>query len=291
MPGTLVKTANLRNEGGASQANRGDALKHVNFHIGTPRIASRVIQNLSKMKSVSGTGYLQFLSPKAYKDHLRAHVNGSEDMVQMAAQNAEAEAAFFRRLTRSELLVASQPAMMGHPRDVFRQGLILPGAEDRVSRLSTLFAGQALDLHLTITNQADYIRMLQGDIAMEPLVEGLHDATPSWHELVLRLRKACPERRILVWDFEEPARIALPFAMTMLSFDEALMEELREPVAEAIRVTALLPKILQRTVVPEEFLEELDAQYDDDLTAIEGIDNVVLIRSNLIPDDLQLQID
>jgi hypothetical protein len=282
---------NMGNDSRAEQTRVGGALKHINFHIGAPRIASRIIQSLSKVKAVSETAYLQFLTPKAYKEHLRAHVNASSDMLQLAAGDRDAEEAFYRRLTRSELLVASQPAMMGHPRDVFREGLILPGAEERVARLSQLFTDQRLDLHLAITNQADYIRILQGDIDMEDVVQSLHDGTPSWHELIERLRRACPERRILVWDFEEPARIALPFAMTMLSVDEALIGEMREPIAEAIRVTALMPRILQRNVVPEDFLEELDAQYEDDLTAIEAMENMVLIRSNLIPEDLHLTID
>jgi hypothetical protein len=265
-------------------------LRHINFHIGAPRIAPRIVQALSKAKSVRNAPFLEILRPKDYKNYLRHLVNGSNDILTLATQNGRAQATFLERLSQRELLVASQSAMMAHPRDVYKDGVILPGAEARVARLSHIFAETEMDLHLTITHPADYLRALQGDVEPAKLLDAFSAAVPSWHEFAIRLRDACPNRRLLVWDFEAPDRIALAFAMTMVSFDEEMSGSLRAPVAEAIRVSTLMPKILDRNLVPEGLLVQLDARYEEDLTALDNMENTVLIRSDLIPEELRLAV-
>lgn len=263
-------------------------LRHINFHIGAPRIASRIVQTLGKMQPTLGTPHVEMLSQKDYKNYFRHLVNGSNDILTLATQDGRAQAAFLGQLRGAELLVASQPGLMGHPRDVFRDGLILPGAEDRVARLSQIFIDTDLDLHLAITHPADYLRALQGDISLTKVMGGFHGSVPSWLEFATRLRRACPNRRLLVWDFEAPDKVALAFAMTMLSVDETHLTGLKAPVAEALQVSTLLPMIMDQQAVPNDLMAQLDARYEEDLNALDQLDNTVLIRSNLIPEDLWL---
>lgn len=242
------------------------------------------------MQLVRSAPHVEMLGQKDYKKYFRHLVNGSNDILTLATQDGRAQASFIGQLRGAELLVASQPGLMGHPRDVFKEGLILPDAEQRVARLSQIFHDKDLDLHLAITHQADYLRALQGDIALTKVLGGFQDGVPSWYEFATRLRRACPDRRLLVWDFEAPDKIALAFAMTMLSVDEALLPELKDPVSEALRVRALLPRIMDPNAVPEAMMAQLDAQYEEDLNGLDQLENTVLIRSNLIPEDLWLTI-
>lgn len=242
------------------------------------------------MEAVFSPPHVEMLNQKDYKKYFRHLVNGSNDILNLATQDGRAQAAFLGNLRGADLLVASQPGLMGHPRDVFRDGMILPGAEDRVARLSQIFVDTDLDLHLAITHPADYLRALQGDIALTKVMDGFHNTVPSWLEFAVRLHKACPNRRLLVWDFEAPDKIALAFAMTMLSVDETHLSDLKAPVAEALRVSTLLPMIMDQQAVPNDLMARLDAQYEEDLNALDRLDNTVLIRSNLIPEDMWLTI-
>lgn len=194
---------------------------------------------------------------------------------------------FWQQLKNFEVLAASQHAMMGHPKVVFKDGAILPHAESRIERLSVLFEATTLDLHLTIMNQFHYLSRLPLEYHNTSQSQQ-DDTVPSWFELVLRIRKACPTRRILVWDFMQPERVALPFSMTVLNVDEDLSDHVRKPVSEAIAHSKLLSKVFRNDHLSDEAGQVLDAQYETDLQNIEGMENVVLVRSEKVPKDLHV---
>lgn len=265
-------------------------IQRINFHIGAPRVAMGILQSVARLKQVKSAPYLELMKPEEYRTHFRHAINASGDVCDLMAQEAVGEDPFWVRINGCQLLSASQPGMMTDPKRAFKNGQIMPQAERRIKRLSRVFEDARLDLHLTIVNQVDYIRLLQKDVDPGKIVDEFDDRAPSWYELAARIKAACPERRLLVWDFTDPARMALPFAMEMIGFDEGSTDLLTPPVNEAIRVGVLLSKILQRDMVNTEMQAILDAQYQKDLQNIDTLENTVLIRADQVPEALHVTV-
>lgn len=265
-------------------------MRRINFHIGAPRVAAGVIQSLSALKAVQSAEYLEVLTPEEYREHFGHVVTASDEVPDLTSLGVLDEDPFWVRLDACQLMAASQPTIMGRPKMVFRDGLILPQTERWIHRLSQIFAGTQLDLHLTITNQVDYIRLLQKDVDPSDILGQFDDRAPSWYELVVRIKRTCPQHRLLVWDFTDPAKVALPFAMEMIGFDEKSADLLMQHVNEAIRVDVLLSKILKRDVVHQDIQDVLDAQYDKDLQNIGALEDTILIQPGQIPQDLHIKV-
>ena len=263
-------------------------LPHINFHIGAPRIAPDIIRVAAHLREVGASGHCRLLTTNEFQRHIRPVVNGSRSISGLNSKDLAENERFWDGLRQCEVLAASHHAMMGHPKVVFKADTILPKAEDRIERLSAIFQATSLDLHLTIMNQLYYLSRLPTDYLTREDTIGLNDHVPSWFDLLARIRRACPRRRILVWDFMKPENVALPFAMTILNVDESLADRMRKPVSEAITHTKVISKIFQKSFISESVSEVLHAQYHEDLHNIESMENVVLIRGEKVPADLHV---
>ncbi len=262
-------------------------LPHVNFHIGAPRIASDIVHVAGKTRDLRHASHCRILTSKEFQKHIRPTVNGTLDVSALVDTDPEEEN-FWKSVRECEVLAASQHAMMGHPNVVFKAGTILPKAEHRIERLSALFETTSLDLHLTIMNQLAYLSRLPTNYLTQEDTGGLNDTIPSWFELVGRIRRVCPSRRILVWDFMMPETVALPFVMTVLNVDEALADAIRKPVSASIAHNNLISKVFQKSILSEDVSDILHSQYEKDLDNIETMENVVLIRGEKVPADLHV---
>ncbi|MGD9294290.1 MAG: hypothetical protein PVI41_05345 [Roseobacter sp.] len=262
-------------------------LPHINFHIGAPRIASDIVHTAGKIKELRTATHCRILTSKEFQKHIRPTVNGTLDVSTLVGADTDEEG-FWKNLRECEVLAASQHAMMGHPNVVFKAGTILPNAERRIERLSGLFEATSLDLHLTIMNQLAYLSRLPTKYLTQEDTRGLNEAIPSWFDLVARIQQVCPSRRILIWDFDTPEKVALPFVMTVLNVDEALADVMRKPVSESITHNKLISKVFHKNILSEDVSMILDTQYEKDLENIQTMGNVVLIRGEKVPADLHV---
>ncbi|MEE4188549.1 MAG: hypothetical protein V2I76_08910 [Roseobacter sp.] len=258
---------------------------HVNFHIGAPRIADRLVENTAGTQAVRSDKDIRVLKKVEYQQYFRSLVNGSSKVSELQTDETEELNVFCEGLSAYNTVVASQHAMMGHPKQAFRQFKILPDAENRIERLCGLFPEATVDLHLVISPQEEYLLQTQtNDVTRLSFEKGL----PSWFDLAFRIRNACPDRRLIIWDFSKPTAIALPFVMTMFSLDEGKMEFIKKPIHEDLTLQETLSKVVQIEGVSQELSAALDAQYSDDLTNIETLPDTVVIRSQDVPEDFWL---
>ena len=261
----------------------------VNFHIGAPGVASEIMKDLAKNEAVRKDSHTRILRAEEYRQFLRPKVNASKDITDLIAEEVTEQDRFWKRLSKYQVLAASQHAMLGHPKDVIRKGVILPDAAGRVERLCELFKGHRLDLHVTITRQSNYISGMPPDQLTSEDLEAPTGGVLSWLEFVSRIRAVSPDNQVLVWDFSDPGKVALPFAMAMLHFEEALVSKLKTSVKKSIEYRAVFEKIFDAYVPNDDICNLLDAQFEADLKGIEALPNTVVIRPSAVPKEFHIK--
>lgn len=256
----------------------------INFHIGVPRVGADLLQAVSTAVKSHRNSSLYILPQHSYRNSLRAIVNGKELQAPGDTETLRKASKLITSLAKYRTVAASQHALLGTPAELVASRKKLPRVASRVSALSRLFEAYPLSLHLSITSQSEYVSEL---IEGEPshLSE---DAIPTWAELVRLLRDAVPSRRLVVWDFERPAQIALAFLISLLETDDpTLIQELQRIVLEQ-------PRLLEVAHVGPvfdglgELIGKLDARYETDLESISMMEGVSLIRSDTIPEELHI---
>jgi hypothetical protein len=258
---------------------------HVNFHVGAPRIADRLIEKTAATQAIRSDKDIRVLKKAEYQQYFRSLINGSGDASDLLQNETEERHAFCQELTAYTTVVASQHAMMGHPKQALKQSQILPEAEKRIERMCRLFPASTVDLHLAINDQKEYLlQTLSSDVARLNTEQDL----PSWFDLALRIRDVCPDRRLIIWDFSNPNAISVPFVMTMFALDEGKMDQVKKPIYDDLSLKETLSKVVQKAHVSEELSAALDAQYDDDLARLEALVDTVVIRSRDVPEEFWL---
>ncbi|WP_299962081.1 hypothetical protein [uncultured Roseobacter sp.] len=251
--------------------------EQVKFHIGAPCLAANLVKRASDLPEIGGDGDLHVLPTDKYRQHLRSFVNTGEENFNLTLAERRKQDKFRARLGQYKYLSASQHVMLSHAKSTIRDGIILPGAEARVERLASAFQKSPLELHLTITGLTRYLHSLHAAHRSGSLSEYVSGSIPSWSEAVRRIREASEAFRLVVWDFSDPARVALPFTMTLLHAREAWRGAITRPVDQIV----LQEDTLERMFVRERFSAELtgllQSRYAQDLEEIAQLENTVLI--------------
>jgi hypothetical protein len=265
--------------------------KVVNFHIGATRVATNILECLSEI----GSGFkvpssTHLISSREYKWRFRGPVNEKNDSKFQASIDEPGWLLYSKKLSGFSKIAASQHAMLGHPKKMFKAGSILPTAEKRVRRLSHMFRGKSLTLHLAIASQHDCLLALSDDVDQSKIRAEMTSTIPSWYDLVRAVRSASPEAAIVVWDFDQPNRVVLSFLSELLnedpsSFGDAIKSKLRENSCQNIKIAQTVKKLI---AFPEQLTVAFDEQYDFDLDNIDKMDGVTLVRAESIPGNLRL---
>ncbi|WP_300058206.1 hypothetical protein [uncultured Roseobacter sp.] len=265
---------------------------HVNFHIGAPRIADDLIGQAAATPAVRSDTQVRLIRVGEYKKHLRHLVNAGPLSMEDFAFETEGSAAFWKDLRDHRIVVASQHALMGHPKRVLRHGVILPHAERRIAKLCALFNGHSMDLHLGITDQARYLLQLPaGNRDGDGGRLDFSERVPSWFDLAARIRESCPNNRIIVWDFSEPDAVALPFVMTLLGVEEDQLDVMKVAVADHVRHQSVLSKLFPRETLTPDVQVLLRRQFEHDLQNLETLQDTIVIRADEVPDELRVGSD
>lgn len=249
------------------------------FHIGLPGLHESILSSTAYSVTrpasfphiVSHEDYAAYLEPFVItRDKLKAQRGGLQD----------AAAGFVERLMTHPRVIFSQPMMLGSMPDAIAPREPFPLAEGRIARLTRLLQGQELELHLLITNQANYFA--SHNLALRTTqAHAILKAAPSWSLLVERLRSAASGRPLFVWDFEYPNIVAPTFQAAMLGADiESLVFDDSDDWLE-------LSPSNSRTENPNDLSYDLikvkrmlDARYDEDLEYLSKMKDVTLVCSD-----------
>lgn len=265
---------------------------HINFHIGAPRIADGLIKHAVATKLFRSDRQVRVLKTGEFQKYLRPFINGSGANPGFSESLSKDTTDFWEQLSRYKTVVASQHAMMGHPKEVVKNGLLLPNAHKRVEKLSAFFDSTSMDIHLAILDQTQYLSKLPASNITNNTAK-LHtsESLPSWFELVSRIRNSCPNNRLIIWDFSNPTAIALPFVMTILNLDEVKLEKMKKPVADYFRQKSIMARIVQGNDLDNNFCYKLDEQFENDLDNLETLENTIIVRSEDVPLDFHFELE
>ena len=258
-----------------------------NLHVGIPGIVPDLLHSTVRAGLLRRDGAPAVLSQNLWQEQFRGQVNakGTKAALDFAVWCAvEATIAY---LAAHGSVAISQHALLGNPEDCFLKRKVLPYTDARIKRVSEIFAAVPLTFHLTISSQFDYLsttmnRLPAGKALPQPCI------VPSWSALVRRIRAAAPDRQIIVWDFEQPEKVALAFMICLLDTeDSSLIETLDAHLSTTVKRPAH-PNSRETPNIPHEMIDRMDLQYDLDLEAIKQIEGVSLILPESIPEEFHL---
>ena len=259
-----------------------------NFHVGIPGIVPDLLNSIVQAGILKGDSSPSILSQELWQEQFRSLVNTKqlEALLNVAARRtAEATVADLSALGS---VAISQHALLGTPEDCFLKHKVLPYADARIARVSDIFAAVPLTVHLTIFSQFDYLhtamnRLPKGKAFPQPSI------VPSWSKLVQRIKVAAPDRQIMVWDFENPEKIALAFMICLLDTkDDGLIDAIATHLSVTIKRPEPAINSPEISGVSHEMIDRMDAQYDFDLEEINRIEGVSLILPDSIPEEFHL---
>jgi hypothetical protein len=259
----------------------------LNVHLGAPGVVPDLLATLAACEPVRSAEDLYFVSSTEYRELFQGLVNARARSGPPDSETLRGIRELVHLASGHETVAISQPNFFGYPTDALRSRKSFPLAEARVGRLSGLVSSCEMTFHLVITSQIDYILKMRRMSAADRL-SAIRDAAFSWSELVFRIRRGAPERRVVVWDFDLPKATAIPFVETMLGI-------------EASGITQHVLKAISRELTPAgsgpidyadaslaRAVARLDTMYEQDLDDLERMEGVTLVRHEMIPRDLHL---
>ncbi|WP_386684784.1 hypothetical protein [Loktanella sp. R86503] len=256
-----------------------------NLHLGLPGIIPDLLHSVSQPGILMSEGLPQVLSRQLWREQFRGLINAKrkEAMVDVSAWRKIETA--IASLSVHGTVAASQHSLLGGAEDCFWKQSVLPYTKNRIGRISDIFTDVPVTFHLTIQGQFDYLyevvsRMPEGKGFPEPRI------TPSWAQLVRRIRTAAPRSRIVVWDFEHPEKVTLAFLISLLdTTDDKIIDALEKYLLNIPQPSKTLLSNHKITGISQSWIDKLDFQYERDLAEISCMENVSLILPENVPEE------
>lgn len=259
----------------------------LNFHLGVPGLAPNLFKSLAECDLIRAAKNVHIVESTEYQMLFFDAVNSRAEIALQSDETIRRIAELAEVASTLKTVAVSKPNFFGRSADALRPRKSFPLAEARVGRLSELLGTCETTFHLTIASQVDYIlrmhRVSKGDRLM-----AIRDTQLSWSELVFRIQRSAPERHLVVWDFDHPQAVALPFVDEMLG---SAAHDIKQQILSAIQLEAIPNGSGQVDYSDTNFetaAARLDERYDRDLDDIEKMDGVTLVRYEEIPPDLHL---
>lgn len=217
--------------------------------------------------------------------------------------------------SKPERLILSNDNFFGVPRRAIKNNAFFPHAEERLRGVSNLFAGEDLEVFLSIRNPATFIPALVKASPNHPLEEVTDNCEPMalrWSDLIMRIRQAAPHMQVTVWCNEDTPIIweeimremadlgstidlqgGMDLLRTIMSAEgikrlEVFLKE--HPGVTEIQKRRIYAAFLDKFAIEEEIEEELDLpgwthqlvdamtdSYDEDVFLIERIPGVTVL--------------
>lgn len=250
----------------------------INIHMGMPKLAPSLIQNLRGYCRDGGDTDSYTVTPREYRKYIRNLISGSNigliDFTDFDTDLAD----FFVELSGYNTVSISQHTMLGEASEFFSKKPF-PEAGDRVKNLVNLLDGREFSLHVCIEDQYQYLsRITPSKSILEANEPVFEFGVPSWSRIITRIKKEIPHHNLTVWDFECFFPTSIFFAATMLGVPD--IESRDFDVAMQREMSALSHPRGNALEIQGDLLEAMDAQYEIDLYEISRMEGVNLIRAS-----------
>lgn len=260
-----------------------------NLHVGIPGIVPDLLHSVVHAGLLKIDDAPAVLSRQLWQKQFRGLVNAKRKNAALDAAAWRWTEAAISDLSAYDTVAVSQHALLGGPEDCFLKPKVLPYTDARIARVSEIFAAVPLTFHLTIQSQFDYLHATMARLlaSSDSLQRGI---VPSWSGLVRRIRAAAPDRKIVVWDFEQPEKVALAFMVCLLEVhDTALIKALEAHLYATLKRPGSPIGSNDIPGMPQEMIDRLDAQYDLDLQDLGKIEGVSLIVPDSISEEFHIR--
>ncbi|MGH1454889.1 MAG: hypothetical protein ACRBBV_17115 [Paracoccaceae bacterium] len=107
---------------------------------------------------------------------------------------------------RPDRMILSSSTLMANAKTVLQRGVYYSRAAERLEAVQQLFAGDQLELYLSVRNPASFLPALYGDAspsAFDDFLDGTDPRALRWSEMVLRIRSMLPDVPVTVWCNED----------------------------------------------------------------------------------------
>lgn len=259
-----------------------------NLHIGIPGVVPDLLHSITQAGILNTDGAPKILSREVWHSQFRGIVNANRNDTISNSKSWNAAKMTIADLSAYRCVAASQHALLGKAKDCFLKNRVLPYTEERIKRVSQVFATVPVTYHLTIQCQIDYLNATIQRTPEHGVFSELR-IIPSWAQLVSRIRAADPHSQIVVWDFERPDKMALAFLICLLDFYEnTRIEVIYEYLAKRRNLLSILPVDYGVSNMSPDLTDRLDSQYECDLEVIGGMEDVSLMLPKNIPEEFHL---
>ena len=248
-----------------------------NFHIGLPGNLLNALETLFRVDLQIEPGVSRLIPRSVWQGRYRDFINGRSSPNQEHPTPDGEDSISVDDLLEDGPVAVTITDLMGRPDHCFMKARPLPYAGERIRRLTQIFEGHPLTLHLTITSQYDYFREESNRGDWAHLGQRIR-SVPSWSELTERIRDAAQGVQVRVWDFEQPRKIALPFVLDMFNVrEEESIYRLERSLSRIFPKNAITTNQPSVTELNGDLIESFDEQYARDLLEITSMSSVSLV--------------
>lgn len=253
----------------------------VHFHVGPARIANGVLNDrriVSLMKGAYPSTYL--VTNKEFKDTLRSGINAARDLDFRRSLHEPKTIGLLQKIEDFQKVIFSQHAVLGHPQSILKNGRILPGAEEKIGRISSVFSTHELTFHFNIANQMNYLRNFTDELGVQEIRRNIEFRIPSWYEFFCRLLPHCDGANIVIWDFTLPNTLTLPFIENILGLtpdqiSNDLQAKILDISCEQLKVSSIANRAVP--IFSDGDAKRLRDMYRDDIISISNHPELTLI--------------
>ncbi|TLP69362.1 hypothetical protein FEE96_03510 [Parasedimentitalea maritima] len=254
----------------------------IHFHVGPARITDGILNDrsiASIVKKANPSSYL--VTNKEFKNSLRSSINAVSELDFRQSLHDPKTIGLLQRFENFQEIIFSQQAILGHPKSILNDSKILPGAEEKIGKITSIFAEHELTFHFTIANQYNYFRTLLDELGALELKKKISFQIPSWYEFFCRLLPHCDGANIVIWDFTLPNTLALPFVQSVLGLapdqiPKDLQTKILENSCEHLKVSSIADRAVP--IFTEEEGKLLSEMYRNDIINISNHPELTLIR-------------
>ena len=253
----------------------------INFHVGFPRVAPKLVHEAASAKSVANNEKVKVITRDEHRRIIRPLVNDSSMISYSGGAISPALEEYKQSLSTAELVVASQHSLLGSPEQKIDPRQTLPFASSRLKNLSDIFHEFEISFHIALRSQLSTALMYYREPELRYKASEFLDDAMGWSGFLCSLVEENPDREFVVWDFEDEMSAILPFLSGMFEIDQ---QSLSEAEVSAIKSAAQPEIALNRIFTFDEKVSEAerrehDELYARDLEEISSPTNVSLVRT------------
>jgi hypothetical protein len=185
----------------------------ISIHIGFPGVLLRNVDFVGQSVLLSEPTGARVLSQNDFRRKFRSLINGRWGKEKLSSF-VGSDAVLARLVEDTEVLVVSQPSVLGTPSELILSARARRRAAARLRSLRLLFGGEPIRFHLLVVQP----RMLVNQIFENGVERFDYDESFfTWSSLITELDLVGSDYALTVWDCSEPDIVLEPFLSEIFS--------------------------------------------------------------------------